>query len=329
MKKMIPLIIMAVLVSGCVSESFTGTEITGDEIVFSSGKGTTYAELYLVNDDGSNVRQLTFNNYEDNNPAFSKDKKKIAFHRITKPEDFSTYEIYMMDLETGQERRLTNNNYLDGHPDWSPDGKKVVFARIISDAADLYVIDLASGEETRLTNTPYEENDPEWSPDGTKIAFKSTARTNQTGREEIYVMDADGSNIRRLTETTGWESDHDPSWSSDSKYVYFERFEGTVPWYRLVDTLYFKVNWNLLVPWNVYRVDLEGNAERVTDCEYICWLPVQYNDRVMFLKDSFSFVNETVFTIKVDYATIMPDGTGENIPIKNDEHAYNKQYFDF
>lgn len=335
-KSIFPLLIIAVIaavifVSGCVSEGFTGTTVTGNEIVFASDKDSVGNELYLMNEDGTNVRQLTYNEYEDNNPAFSPDKTKVAFHRTTNPADGTTYEVYILDLLTGEETRLTHNNYLDGHPDWSPDGTKTIFARytgFISNA-DLYVIDLETGQETQLTNTTDEENDPEWSPDGTMIAFKSTQNTNTTGREEIYVMDADGTNIRRLTNVTGWESDHDPSWSSDSKYIYFERFEGLVPWYRIQETLFFLANWELLSPWNIYMVDLEGNLHNITDCEYICWLPVQYRDRIMYLKDEFGIANGTLYSLKVDYATILPDGTEDQIPLKDDEYAFKKAYFDF
>jgi Tol biopolymer transport system component len=331
-RAVLAVVVLAALVSGCVSDSFTGTTITGNEIVFSSDKESTGNELYLMNDDGTDARRLTYNSMEDNNPAFSPDKKRIAFHRASDPTDFTSYEIYVLDLETGKETRITENAYLDGHPDWSPDGKRLVFARFeTGDYADLYIVDLETGEETQLTDTPlYDENDPEWSPDGKYIAYKSTQHTNQSGREEIYLMNADGTDARRLTNTTGWQSDHDPSWSADSRYIYFERYEGgSVPWYMIQDTYYFLTNWQELVPWNVYRVDLEGTEERVTDCSYICWLPVSYRDRIMFLKDDFGLINNTLISIKVEYATIMPDGSNESLLLKDDAYAFKKSYFDF
>ncbi len=332
MKKLVLFtILMLVFTSGCITETnvFSGAAISGNEIVFASDKNSTYNELYLMDDDGTNVRRLTFNKFEDSNPAFSPDKKKIVFHRAFDPSDISTYEIYMLNLETGKETRLTNNNVLDGHPDWSPDGKKIVFARYNGNNPDIFIINIETGEETQLTNTDYDENDPEWSPDGKYIAFKSTRHTKKPGRDEIYVMNSDGTGVRRLTSTIGWESDHDPSWSSDSKYIYFERFEGSVPWYKLQDTYYFLKNWEELTPWDVYRVDLKGNVKKITNCTYICWLPVQYNNQIMFLKDKFNFINGTLFSIKVDYETIMPDGSNEQKLLKQDDYAYNKAYFDY
>ena len=187
-------------------------------------------------------------------------------------------------------------------------------------------------KETLLFSADRMTLTPRWislfTPDK-EIAFKSTENTNESGKEEIYVMDSDGSNARRLTNVTGWQSDHDPSWSSDSNLIYFERFEGVVPWTKMTDTYYFLLNWQTLVPWNVYSVDLEGNLEKITNCEYICWLPVQYGDRIMFLKDTFNFLNETLFSIRVDYVTIMHDGSEEAILLGDDGYAYKKAYFDF
>jgi Tol biopolymer transport system component len=307
------------------SDGFRGTTITGNEIVFASDLYSDYNELYLMNDDGTDVRRLTYNTFEDNNPAFSYDKRKIVFHRAMNSSDVMSYEIFTLDLETGKETRLTNNNYLDGHPDWSPDGRKVVFTRYVTNA-DLYVVDLASGQETQLTNTSYDENDAEWSPDGSRIAFKST---EQSENEEIYVMDSDGSNARRLTQVSGWQSDHDPSWSSDSGHIYFERYEGNASWELMQNTYYFLANWDQFIPWDLYSVDLDGRVNKITSCTYICWLPVSYNNSLLFLKDDFGLLNSTLITLKVDYAKIMPDGSGEEKLLKEDEFAYKKSYFDF
>ena len=333
MKKIIlPGLLVVILVSGCVSSGFTGTTITGNEIVFASDKDTTGNELYLMDPDGTNIRRLTFNEFDDNNPAFSFDKKRIAFHRATNLADYKSYEIFIIDLETGKETQVTDNEYPDSHPDWSPDGNKLVFVRFVDvSTADIFVKDLETEEEFQLTDNLYDDNDPEWSPDGTKIAFKSTRNTKTSGKEEIFVMNANGSDVRRLTNVTGWVSDHNPSWSFDSEYIYFERYEkGVVPWHKMQDTYFFITNWQDLVPWNIYMVDLEGNHERVTDCDFICWLPVQYNGgKVIYLNDNFLFLNETLMGISVDYATIMPDGSGDELLLNEDEYAYKKAYFDF
>ena len=74
---------------------------------------------------------------------------------------------------------------------------------------------------------------------------------------------------------------------------------------------------------------LEGNEEKLTDCEYICWLPVQYGERVMFLKDDFVIYNETLVAIQVEYATMLVDGSEDGMLLSSDEYMYNKAYYDF
>ena len=66
---------------------------------------------------------------------------------------------------------------------------------------------------TRLTNHSARDFAPAWSPDGTRIAFTSY----RDGNHEIYVMDADGRNVIRLTNNSGWS----PAWSPDGARIAF------------------------------------------------------------------------------------------------------------
>ena len=96
----------------------------------------------------------------------------------------------------------------------------------------LYTIDLSSGRVASLT-TGGEWNDeqPRWSPDGERIAFKS----NRGGSYNLYVMNADGTNVRRLTEHGA--NDHDPAWLPDGQSMVFtsdrDRGNGRYDLYRL------------------------------------------------------------------------------------------------
>ena len=92
-------------------------------------------------------------------------------------------------------------------PKWSPDGAKVAF-----DAGDILVVTLADGTIANLTNH-LGGFSPAWSPDGGKIAFAS----NRDGLTELYVMNADGSSVRRLTDHIGFSGR--PAWSPDSSRI--------------------------------------------------------------------------------------------------------------
>ena len=96
----------------------------------------------------------------------------------------------------------------------------------------IYTIDLSSGRISSLTPAgDWNDEQPRWSPDGQRIAFKST----RGGSYNLYVMNADGSNVRRLTEHGG--NDHDPTWLPDGQSMVFtsdrDRGNGRYDLYRL------------------------------------------------------------------------------------------------
>lgn len=96
----------------------------------------------------------------------------------------------------------------------------------------LYTIDLSSGRITPLTRDGnWNDEQPRWSPDGQRIAFKS----DRGGSYNLYVMNADGSNVVRLTEYAA--NDHDPSWLPDGQSLVFsserDRGPGRLDLYRL------------------------------------------------------------------------------------------------
>ncbi len=316
-------------------DSAVWIEQPNENIVFMSKVDSPEGELYLLEKNGKTSR-ITNNIRHENNPAFSPDGKKVAFHggNINDP---LTWEIYVIDLETKEETRLTNNHVLDGHPDWSPDGSKIVFASFRdahsnpSGTADIYIMNSDGTGLRQLTNSPWEDNDPEWSPDGTKIAFKSTGNTQQSAREEIYTMDADGGNVKRLTTTSGWQSDHDPSWSPDGKTIVFNRYEGSRPWMDIADTAVLKDYWQEIIPWNIYKVDLGGEVVKLTNVEYISGLPVFSVDgsKILFLRLDFNLINSQLAGADHRLILMEPDGTDHKQLIPDDRHTPTLEYFDW
>ena len=337
-------VIMVLVIAG-ISCDDSGSDIEPDlslwqaqpneRIVFMSKADSPDGELYLLDKIGQTTR-LTYNDRHENNPALSPDGKKAAFHGgdINNP---LTWDIYVIDLETKQETQLTSNNVLDGHPDWSPDGSKIVFASFRdadgnpSGAADIFMMNIDGTGLTQLTNTPWEDNDPEWSPDGTKIAFKSTRQTQQSAREEIYTMDADGGNVQRLTSTTGWQSDHDPSWSPDSKTIVFNRVEGSRPWTDVLDLDILRDHWNEIFPWNAYKVDLNGTVVKLMDVEHSAGLPVFSADgtKVLSLELNFIIVNNQLAGAHHRLILMNPDGSNQEQLIPDDRHTPTLEYFDW
>jgi Tol biopolymer transport system component len=138
--------------------------------------------------------------------------------------DEGNSEIYFM-RPGGSRIRLTHNEVFDINPSLSPDGTKVVYESQVGPFwRDIIVLDLRNGTETNLTripaDSPYYDVDPAWSPDGSKIVFVSSR--HGAYNYEIYVMNDDGSEQRRLTDNS--YPDFWPSWSPDGKTIAFGRY---------------------------------------------------------------------------------------------------------
>ena len=197
------------------------------QITFGSNREGNW-DIYVMDNDGGNPRNLTNNRHGDYSPSWSPDGNRIVFssdrdgHVIDgRPTD----EIYVMDVDGGNPRRLTNHRGDDGYPSWSPDGNRIVFwsDRDGNFNFEIYVMDADGGNPQNLTNNPNLDWNPSWSPDGKRIVFDSVrdgnARNDFEINAEIYVMDADGQNQRRLTNHRG--DDGYPSWSPDGERIAF------------------------------------------------------------------------------------------------------------
>ncbi len=159
-------------------------------------------------------------------PEWSPDGQHIAFYSTRN----GGRDLYVMNALGRNIRRLTNNQANNASPSWSPDGQEIVFASDYNDAYGIFImpVDCSSTFETCATRiTPIDDYwyaTPSWSPDGQRIAYVSTRDTTSViddslGNGDIYIMERDGSRIRRLTNNYG--EDYTPAWSPDSRYIVY------------------------------------------------------------------------------------------------------------
>ena len=151
-------------------------------------------------------------------PSYSPDGTQIAFRGdLDLVEPSGDEEIYVMNADGTNVRQLTSNGDFDSAPSWSPDGQRILFERAPAGTftpgteaqeKDIYVMRADGTHVRRLTDSPGLDEGPEFSPDATKIAFSSA----RDGQQEIYVMDADGANPRRLTDNPA--RDESPDWQT-------------------------------------------------------------------------------------------------------------------
>ena len=172
-----------------------------------------------------------------------------------------TFDIVATDLETGGFTRLTDAHGYDAEGAYSPDGSKIVFAS----NRHAYAADLPKADRERL------ERDPSY--------FM-----------EIYVMDADGGNVRRLTDAPGY--DGGPFWSADGTKITWRRFsqDGARA--------------------EIFAMNADGSGEnRLTDLGVLSWAPFFHpsGDYLIFATNLQGFANFELYLV---------DAAGKREPVR-------------
>lgn len=177
----------------------------------------TPAEIYLINADGTNLRQLTDNDINDTNVSWSPDGSRLVF--ASQPRG-SNVQVWVMNADGTDAQPLTTGERGEYQPNWSPDGSTIVYIANFFGQDDILVMNAdGSNQRDLLAGNPDDEW-PTWSPDGSQIAFvRRMGFTNNTVNTDIFVMNADGSNVRQLTNEPGRDSL--PVWSPDGQTIAF------------------------------------------------------------------------------------------------------------
>ena len=144
----------------------------GESVVFHSNRAGGEYQIYTMNLDGTELRQLTHTEAPNQTAVWSPDGSKIAFQS----ERDGNREIYVMDADGSKQTRLTFEETEDSHPKWSADSKQIIFDSVRANPEtvneNIYIMNADGSDQTRVSH--YEEVDSysSISPDGTKVLMR-------------------------------------------------------------------------------------------------------------------------------------------------------------
>ena len=209
----------------------------GKTILFESDR-TGNSEIYTMNLDGTNIKQLTFNQANDDSPVWSPDGRHITFASVR---DGDT-EVYVMDRDGKNQKRLTQSSGDDSHPKFSPDGKRIIFnsARTTEDLSkdwgkqvhEVFTMNIDGSDVRQVTTNKTVTTYAAFSPDGRKVVFRKVIDSpgfnwdlsTNSRNSEVFVLDiASGQQVNLSSNPAydGW-----PSWTPDGRIVFASNRNG-------------------------------------------------------------------------------------------------------
>jgi TolB protein len=183
--------------------------IARTKIAYVSQQGTA-REIFVMDYDGFEARQLTTDGFLNLMPHWSPDRRFLVF---TAYRNRNTQEIDMIELATGKRWTLVSQGGLNITPALSPDGHFLAYSSSHEGNAELYRLDTRTKVVQRLTTNAGGDLSPSWSPSGRELIFTS----DRSGGPQLFLMSADGANVRRLT----FDGDYNaaPAWSPRGNWI--------------------------------------------------------------------------------------------------------------
>lgn len=185
--------------------------LLGKILFWSDRTGNAQGSLMLMNPDGSDVAVWTggppqwIYRQARHHQEYSADGR---YRVVVSSEQVRNSQLWVVDLTNGARRQLTDFTEITYDPVWSPTGNRIAFVSPEPGNDELFIINSDGSGLTRLTQNDWEwDKYPSWSPDGQQLVFWSN---RDTRTRQIWVMNADGSNLRNLSNNRF--NDWEPVW---------------------------------------------------------------------------------------------------------------------
>lgn len=186
------------------------------QIAFRSNR-SGHDEIWLMDWDGQNQRQITRHNGLTLLPSWSPDNERMVYTSFSR----GTSDMYIINRRGGGRVRVNTGLALNTSATFSPVSNDIAFVGSVNGNPDIYVVKDDGSNLRRLTTASTIESTPEWDPKGRQISFTS----GRSGSPQIYVMDAEGTNVRRISFEGEWNDD--ATWSPDGEQLaYTSRVNG-------------------------------------------------------------------------------------------------------
>jgi Tol biopolymer transport system component len=173
------------------------------------------SDLYVMNADGTGRTLVTAGQPEIGSYRWSPDGRMIAFTYTGFIGDEPFEDLWVMQADGSGQIKVA----ADGStPSWSPDGRRIAYAG----GGQIHIVTADGRSDVRVTNQPFRASAPAWSPDGSQIAFVTTVDVlpDRPAPKHIFLISPDGTGSVDLTQQRG--DDESPTWSPDGSKIVFE-----------------------------------------------------------------------------------------------------------